>query len=257
MSDAYGLYRLDGAPKLVPSAVLFLDILGTATRRTGAEAQTYLTLTHDAFAEARDWGDSRPGANEFKVVSWFSDNLVMGMPLAGFLTPGNVVDMLAMYAAMHQLTLSNAGLFARGAITFGPFYADAEFVHGPALNEAYDLESRAANGPRVILSPAAMRALADYPEKNELDTYVAAGDDGVPFVDYLRYLSYVTLEGAEEAALTRHRDHIRNNMKRFEANTRLLQKYAWLASYHDARVPRELRVRPDAPAPHFRLLDPA
>jgi hypothetical protein len=182
--------------------------------------------------------------------------LVMGMPLAGALSPGNVVDMLAMYAAMHQLVLCGSGLFARGAITFGLFYADAEFVNGPALIEAYNLESGAAGGPRVVLSPEAMGALVEHVPKGDLETYVTAGDDGVPFVDYLRYLSYVTFEGDEQQALEQHRDHIRDNLRRFDTNVRLRQKYAWLASYHDARAPSEVRVWPANPVRRFEVLDP-
>src|SRR3954463_12012906 len=97
---------------------------------------------HGAFARARELGDSRPGATNLMVAAWFSDNLVMAMPLDGGLEPGHVVD---------QLVLGRQGMFARVAITFGLFYADPEFVHGPALNATYALESGAANYLRVIL----------------------------------------------------------------------------------------------------------
>jgi hypothetical protein len=254
--DAYSVYRPGGKPRLIPSAVLFLDILGRADERDAEEAQAYLSLTHGAFVRARDWGDSERGANSFKIASWFSDNLVMGMP-ADLLGPGYAIDLLAMYAALHQLVLSEAGLFARGAITFGPFYADAEFVNGPALNEAHDLEAHVASGPRVILSPSAMAALDGHVQKDELDAYIAVGDDGLPFVDYLRYLSYVTPEIDDEApVLERLGGHIRDNLVRFADNARVWPKYDWLASYYDARVAKHLRVRPDQEPAQLRLLDP-
>ena len=68
VDDAYATYRPGSVPKLVPSAVLFLDILGTATSRTEEEAQAYLRQTHAAFARARELGDSRPGATELTVA---------------------------------------------------------------------------------------------------------------------------------------------------------------------------------------------
>ncbi|WCB95669.1 hypothetical protein DSM104299_04418 [Baekduia alba] len=242
-------------PTLIRSAVLFLDILGTALPRTDQEAQSYLEITHRAFARAREDGDSNRGASEFTIATWFSDNLVMGMPMTGGLKPGDAVDLLAMYAAMHQLVLADEGLFCRGAITFGLFYADAEYVNGPALNDAYKLESTAANYPRVILAPSAMTALADGEQR---DAWLAAGDDGVPFVDYLRYISYVTPDDQDEAeGLARHRDQIRAQLVRSRGNLRVEQKYAWLASYHDARVPSDLIVVEDrGTMPHFRLMDP-
>ncbi len=256
VADAYAIYQPGGVPTLVPSAVLFLDILGTASPRTDDEAQEYLRQTHAAFAQAREWGDSRPGATELTVAAWFSDNLVMAMPLAGGLEPGHAVDHLAMYAAFHQLVLSQEGMFARGAITFDLFYADPEFVHGPALNEAYALESGAANYPRIILSPRAISALAETRDRSNLDSHLCAGDDDIAFVDYLRYVPYMTPEVGIGDDLARHRDAIQGQIEQHRADLRVAQKYNWLATYHDARVPDELRVQSERPPAHFRLLDP-
>lgn len=256
VDDAYATYRPGGVPTLVPSAVLFLDILGTATSRTEEEAQAYLRQTHAAFARARELGDSRPGATELTVAAWFSDNLVMAMPLHGGLEPGHVVDYLAMYAAFHQLVLGQEGMFARGAITFDLFYADPEFVHGPALNEAYALESGAANYPRVVLSPRAMIALGEARDRSNLDSQLCAGDDGIAFVDYLRYVQYMTPEAGIGDDLARHRDAIRRQLEQQRGDLRVRQKYDWLATYHDARVMGELRVQSEGPASRFRFLDP-
>ena len=256
VDDAYATYKPGGVPTLVPSAVLFLDILGTATSRTEEEAQAYLRQTHAAFARARELGDSRPGATDLTVAAWFSDNLVMAMPLDGGLEPGHVVDYLAMYAAFHQLVLGQEEMFARGAITFGLFYADPEFVHGPALNEAHALESRAANYPRVILSPRAMSALDETRDRSNLDSQLCAGDDGIAFVDYLRYVPYITPEAGIGDDLARHRDAIRRQLERHRGDLRVAQKYDWLATYHDARVVGELRVQSERPATRFRFLDP-
>lgn len=255
MDDAYKTYKPGGVPTLVHSAVLFLDILGTATFRDDDEAQAYLRQTHNAFAQAREQGDSRRGASAITVATWFSDNLVMAMPLAGLIEPGHAVDHLAMYAAFHQLVLGQAGLFARGAITFGLFYADEEFVNGPALNEAYKLESQAAHHPRVIFSPGAMRALEETTDREGLDAHIRAGDDGVPFVDYLEYILYMTPDEGIGDDFARHRDQIRQHLERHQGDARIEQKYVWLASYHDARAPSDLRVRLEEPTAHFRVLN--
>jgi hypothetical protein len=257
VDDAYKTYKPGGVPTLIPSAVLFLDILGTATFRDDDEAQAYLRQTHNAFAQAREQGDSQRGASEITVATWFSDNLVMAMPTAGLLEPGHVVDHLAMYAAFHQFVLSQAGLFSRGAITFGLFYADEEFVNGPALNEAYKLESQAANYPRVIFSPKAIDALKETKDRDGLDGQICAGDDLVPFVDYLRYIPYMTPEECIGDDLARHRDQIRAHLERYRGNVRIEEKYAWVASYHDARAPKDLRVRPNDSVSHFQMLDPS
>ncbi len=241
VTDAYAIFQVEGVPTLVPSAVLFLDLLGTAQRREPTEAQDHLRRTHTAFALARDWGESQPGADDLKLSSWFSDNLAMAMPLVGLLRPGHAISTLAMYAAFHQIALSDAGLFARGAITFGPFYADEYFVHGPALNQAYELESKAAVYPRVILSPEASHELAAVRSDDLAHTYLAAGDDGVPFVDYLRYASYLLPEPLDGDAVAKHGKQVAAALQAARGNMRVEQKYAWLASYHDSRVSATMR----------------
>jgi hypothetical protein len=73
MNDAYAAYRDDKRPRVVPSAVLFLDVLGTQNPPDGDE-QAHLERTYDAFAQARSWGESARGANELTVSTWFTDN---------------------------------------------------------------------------------------------------------------------------------------------------------------------------------------
>lgn len=80
MEDAYAVYRVGHRPRLVPSAVLFLDVLGTQDPPDGDE-QAHLARTYDAFAQARSWGDSARGATGLTVSTWFTDNLVMACPV--------------------------------------------------------------------------------------------------------------------------------------------------------------------------------
>lgn len=47
-----------------------------------------------------------------------------------------------------------AGFWLRGAVTIGLLHHDEDIVFGPALNRAYELESRHAIFPRIILDPA-------------------------------------------------------------------------------------------------------
>jgi hypothetical protein len=168
-----------------------------------------------------------------------------------------------MYAALHQVSLTSDGLFARGAITFGLFYADSEFVHGPALNEAYLLESRQAVYPRVILDDMAMQALHEGGSRDDVgfgdDPRLIVGDDGRPFVDYLRYMEYMTGEVDEVPdGLRRHRDQLRDALVT-ESQPREREKLLWLAAYHDHHVGHALdgQLRVDAGPPwRFRMADP-
>lgn len=239
VDDAYAHYQVDDEPTLVPSAVLFLDVLGTDTCRSAEEAQAYLSVTHTAFERARSWGESKHGASDLSVAAWFSDNLAMAVPVphTGGLGPADAISMLVTYAALHQLSLADHCLFARGAITFGSFYADTEFVHGPALNTAYRLESKRAVYPRVILDEPAMRALnGRYGPQDGYESRLLVGHDGLPFVDYLSYLEYMTLEPDHEPNAARdHRDRICHELDAAHPPS-VHEKYVWSASYHDYRA---------------------
>jgi hypothetical protein len=278
MNDAYSVYQAADRPRLVPSAVLFLDVLGTRDP-PGGDEQAHLERTYDAFGRAQSWGDSARGATALTVATWFTDNLVMACPIPALLDEedddpepearvddgtaypvtvativADAVSLLVMYAALHQLALADAGLFARGAITLGSFYADAEFAHGRALNTAYNLESKCGIYPRVILDPKAARALA-HPDSANGETRVTRGDDGVVFVDYLQYIDYFTHTEEQHVGVLRdHRDKVAQNLANAGHEMRLAQKYGWLASYHDDRAAAGMQVIEDRPKRRFPLL---
>jgi hypothetical protein len=265
VENAYAQYRASSEPMLVPSAVLFLDVLGTAEKREGEDSQRYLRQTHAAFAEARTWGESARGASQLTVATWFSDNLAMAVPVPTGAREqrADAISLLVMYAALHQLSLALNGLFARGAITFGPFYADADFVHGPALNEAHRLESKVAAYPRVILDDVAMQALREGPGRDEEfgtpDTRLMVCDDDWPFVDYLRYLEYVTLRRDDEVGgQRRHRERLRDALTA-ATEPQHRDKLLWLAAYHDHHVGRSgngALLEGGGPPWRFRFADP-
>ena len=81
------------------------------------------------------------------VMTQFSDCLV-------FSAESNSHGREAVQNALFILTsnLIQFGFLLRGGITRGPVFHDSGLVYGPALIEAYELESKEASAPRVILS---------------------------------------------------------------------------------------------------------
>lgn len=61
-----------------------------------------------------------------------------------------------------QLGMAMWGFFIRGAVTIGEVYHDDRSVFGPALVWAYELESKVAQNPRIIIDPdiAELRGLS-------------------------------------------------------------------------------------------------
>jgi hypothetical protein len=123
-----------------------------------------------------------------RVMTQFSDSVVVSYR-AG--EEGGLATML--YDVLHlQLALVQRGLLIRGAITQGLLHHDEDFVFGPALNEAAELE-KVAMYPRVIvdrdLLTAAGISTAQIVKSGEsalrtTASLVAQDLDGLFYVDY-------------------------------------------------------------------------
>ena len=80
-------------------------------------------------------------------------------------------DEKLLLTAMHNTSISllrilNAGYLVRGGIAFGNAYLDELGFFGPAVEEAYELESGYADVPIVALSPKLGKRFYDW-EKSE------------------------------------------------------------------------------------------
>lgn len=78
-------------------------------------------------------------------------------------------DMKLIQRAMHNTTISllrilDAGYLLRGGITFGDAYLDELGFFGPAVEEAYGLESSYADVPMIALSPQLGKKFYEWEE---------------------------------------------------------------------------------------------
>lgn len=132
-----------------------------------------------------DTGRSRASS---RVMTQFSDSVVVSYR-AGEM--GGLDTML--YDVLNlQIALVQRGLLIRGAITQGQLHHDKDFVFGPALNEAAELE-KVAMYPRVIVDRDLLSAagvsttqIAKSGESGLRTTasLVAQDLDGLFYVDY-------------------------------------------------------------------------
>ncbi|QWH20717.1 hypothetical protein EXW62_27335 (plasmid) [Bacillus mycoides] len=77
-------------------------------------------------------------------VTVFSDSIIISYPI------NCMYDLLLETLSISGAILSS-GYLVRGGITYGKLYHDERIVFGPAMNKAYDLESKVADVPRIIL----------------------------------------------------------------------------------------------------------
>ena len=80
-------------------------------------------------------------------ISTFSDNIVISQALS------EKTQMLVQQMALLQLGVLFEGFLLRGGITIGDIVHDNQVVFGPGLNRAYEIESKIARYPRIVLDP--------------------------------------------------------------------------------------------------------
>ena len=79
----------------------------------------------------------------------FSDLIVFSQPQS------ESVGVLAMFAALKKLQISmlNKNILLRGSIVFGKLIHKDNIIIGPALVNAYNVESKSAVYPRIVIDP--------------------------------------------------------------------------------------------------------
>jgi hypothetical protein len=102
-------------------------------------------------------------------VSTFSDNIVISI------RPTKFVPYFLRALALFQLMTANRGFLLRGGVAVGDVIHDDEVVFGPALVQAYDLESRIAKFPRIVLQ----KELFEFGEFKGFHAH----EDGLYFLD--------------------------------------------------------------------------
>lgn len=181
--------------------VAFLDILGfksildETVDKKGEDVEEKIDSVVSAYQAIRDvWDlDNGLGFAEYrkadsKQVSIFSDSIVVSFKVED---PSQVFFTLLEIKNVIMLLLSRK-ILCRGAVSIGKFIHTESYLFGPALVEAYTLESKAAMYPRVILDNSVIEAGSKYSsvhhssktEKEYVKSLLEQDSDGMYYVDY-------------------------------------------------------------------------
>jgi hypothetical protein len=232
-----------GRPLLVRCAVLFVDLLGVREMNMSQGAAGHLVALHSAVSLMH-----RTFVGELSRYrsAFFSDTLVVAAPIVRETDDATEVGNLMRHARWLQNDLVAEGFFVRGGLTLGSLHLDEHVLFGPALVEAYELESNVAVHPRIVLS----RAAAQTQRRTADGSTLMCDDGGQTFIDYL---GAVAVEPDDPiAALQSHRDTVVDRLHGSRPHKRRWEKYRWLGEYHNAvvreRLPRarELLIEPSA-----------
>ncbi|MFC3651301.1 hypothetical protein ACFONN_07085 [Dyella humi] len=139
----------------------------------------------------------------------------------------------------YQFEMAKHGFFIRGGLSVGDLFVDENSVYGPALIEAYSLESKIAVNPVVVLSDDAMGLVLHHcgyyaGNSSPQEKDVLVGSDGRFFINYL-------MESIDDSDfpvvnwddLFVHKSQIELALKEYQSSPSVFAKYAWLAAYHN------------------------
>lgn len=222
----------------------YLDILGFSQKIQNNDLDffdKYLNTLNKELKHIEKQHDlsGKEGYKSFELKV-FTDNFVFGHPWYdqfGESELGNIFEVLSHI----QFTFAKSNIFIRGAISMSNLYMDEYVVLGPALVEAYKMEAKKAVNPRIILSDEVVKVLkkhinyyTDHKSSPQSKEYLI-DIDGIYFVNYLFILFYDSGYSQKVVIkeLIAHRSPIIDNLKIHEANFKLFEKYAWVASYHN------------------------
>lgn len=241
-------YKTSSGKKLIrKSFCAFADVLG------------YTQLTYEKFKDKSDLGvfnrylkviddlmemineaqkNSFSDGNIFEVKI-FTDNLLIAHPWYDRFGEAELWE-VTKWLSKFQFDLALEGLFTRGAITLGDLYVDENSVIGPAVIDAYKLETQSAVVPRIILSKEISEIVCNEylnyyaePEHSPQNRNFVKDSDGQLFINYLiRALVYDDEEKGLPDLLI-HKDRVVDGLRQHNRNPRVFEKYVWVATYHN------------------------
>ena len=190
-----------------------------------------------SYKTLNDNGLNGGGLKEHGIqITTFSDSAIISYPID---FEGGLFHVLLDLIHM-QIDLSSLGIFIRGGISIGLAYHDEYNAFGPAMNEAYRLESTKAESPRIILTSQtlydgikASESLQNPYDISLLESLIRQDKaDGFYYLDYLR--QYQELDYPEfdyYLWLNTIRDYLVQNLNSYHSDEKIYPKYRWMLEY--------------------------
>lgn len=136
---------------------------------------------------------------------------------------------LQIIAYYQYYSLFEYEILVRGAVNIGDFYSNDIFVIGSALSSAYELETKEAFSPRILIGKELEFSFFKTLKRYDIP-FTRKDLDGALFIDYLIYTNQKDKSSKE--LLIKHRDIL---IKKFKASKEYSHKLKILLSiiYHN------------------------
>ncbi|AIN94431.1 hypothetical protein H0R90_03090 [Treponema putidum] len=246
--------------------VYFIDVLGTK----GRDFDTNLSITQVFRKEMNNVQKRHRNTSVVdRCVFSFSDCAYIVYALKDEYQNNTDIKLKAIYQSLYNTTQTIAtflskGFLCRGGIAYGDVYFDLSenIVFGPAVNCAYNLESKLAIYPNIIIEENLAKEILEFDRKIKSVNIMAKIQNGQIFLYnnetnqyYLNYLNYLcgvscaglgdksySFEQLYEEAIKMSTKEIDNNSN----NKRVVDKYLWQINYlNSMKSIREAEVEVD------------
>jgi len=205
--------------------IAYLDILGFKNIVSSEAASTI----HEIFSNVRLAKKLISGGTKEKDIFceirkktkfyFFSDSIVCSIPMEEPMA----FEMVASHCMLlqHALWIKGLQVWIRGAITIGDLYCGQSEVFGPALVDAYILESTDAKYPRIIMTEETYeQGIANSNSKEDIG-FIFKTDNELRMVECLRFFSGYKL------AFRKLIESVEKNIQEI-TEPRIQAKYVWV-----------------------------
>lgn len=233
------IYKDEKGSKLMrKSFCAYLDILGFTEKIVSNDIK-YFNKYLSVLEKELEYVEKRHSRSSFELKI-FTDNFVFGHPWYdeyGEVELANIFWVLAHI----QFNFSLSDIFIRGAVSMSDLYMDENIVLGPAIIDAYKLETEKAVYPRIILSKEVIEVVKGHtryyrePKDSPQNREYLVDIDGHHFINYL----YILIDGnydyydEVEKELLKHKRAVTKNINKHRDNFKLHEKYVWIGRYHN------------------------
>ena len=157
-------------------AIVYIDLLGTKEKIKSDTDGQVLSMLHNVYHQAIKAFTQDIKEEQIKMKI-FSDNIIIAREVPSEEDLSFLINQMIGVAACFQFLLLGSGWPSRGGLTLGDLYMDETFVWGSGLVRAYELESKIAVFPRIVIDPNMMEII------KKPSVHAWRYDGGLPIVD--------------------------------------------------------------------------
>lgn len=227
--------------------VAYLDLLGfkelvnSSVDNKSILNRINLALDYIGKIQYDNYNGMMPMVDLGKQVTVFSDSIVISY---NGLTPGGGFFVLQDLIFICISLLQNR-IPVRGGVTIGSLIHNERKCFGPAMVEAYWMESEKAKVPRILINPQVLEQDLDRPygtnsyefEKAMLQSLIKEDpDDNQIFLDYMNQHDEFNKPREYNEFIVSIKEYIEDELKQHVNEKEVYKKYEWLKWYYNQTV---------------------